>query len=124
VECRGSGRGWIAVDDLAVLTGYAGIVVLDAWSMTVTSTRLRRMRCAVGTSPRELVAAAESHPDLRPAKTQIKISGCHRSSADAQPGSASAATSPPPRKHRTNVRTALRDAITGNPWTPLVASGT
>jgi transposase len=56
--------------------------------------------------------------DLRPAKTQLKISGCHRSTTGAGAwltirGYISAA-----RKHSTGVMTALRDAVTGNPWTP------
>jgi transposase len=38
----------------------------------------------------------QAEREVRPTKTQMKISGCHRSETTARPGSASAATSPPP----------------------------
>jgi len=56
--------------------------------------------------------------DLRPAKTQLKISGCHRSSAGAQAWLTIRGYISTTRKHGINVMTALRDAITGTPWTP------
>ena len=66
----------------------------------------------------------QAERDLRPVKTQIKISGCHRSATGARAwlcvrGSISTA-----RKHGVNVLTALRDAITGNPWRPPVPAET
>jgi transposase len=66
----------------------------------------------------------QAERDLRPVKTQIKISGCHRSQSGARAwlrirGSISTA-----RKHRVNALTALRDAISGNPWKPPTPAAT
>jgi transposase len=66
----------------------------------------------------------QAERDLRPAKTQIKISGCHRSSAGARAWLRIRGYISTTRKHGINTLTALRDAITGNPWTPPVAIGT
>ena len=60
----------------------------------------------------------QAERDVRPTKTQLKISGCHRSETNATAwlrirGYISTAI-----KHGENVLDALRDAITGNPWTP------
>lgn len=62
----------------------------------------------------------QAERDLRPAKTQEKISGRLRSEQAthhryAIRGYLSTAT-----KHGTGVLTALRDALTGNPWTPPI----
>ena len=62
--------------------------------------------------------------DLRPAKTQIKISGCHRSTTGAPAWLRVRGYISTARKHGINVLTALRDAITGNPWKPAVPAGT
>jgi transposase len=59
-----------------------------------------------------------SERDLRPVKTQIKISGCHRAATGAQAWLRVRGYISTVRKHRHDVLTALRDAITGNPWTP------
>jgi transposase len=60
----------------------------------------------------------QAERDLRPAKTQLKISGCHRSEAGARAWVRVRGYISTVRKHGDNVLTALRDAITGNPWTP------
>jgi len=64
----------------------------------------------------------QAERDLRPAKTQEKISGRLRSAGTtshryAIRGYLSTAT-----KHHTDALTALRDALTGNPWMPPIPS--
>jgi transposase len=66
----------------------------------------------------------QAERDLRPAKTQIKISGCHRSSTGAQAWLRVRGYISTVRKHGVNVLAALRDAITGSPWKPPVPAGT
>jgi transposase len=66
----------------------------------------------------------QAERDLRPAKTQIKISGCHRSTTGARAWLRVRGYISTARKHGINVLTALRDAITGNPWKPTVPAGT
>lgn len=60
----------------------------------------------------------QAERDLRPTKTQLKISGCHRSADTARDWLAIRGYISTVRKHGHNVLHALRDAITGNPWTP------
>jgi transposase len=59
-----------------------------------------------------------SQRDLRPVKTQLKISGCHRAATGATAWLRIRGYISTVRKHRDDVLTALRDAITGNPWQP------
>ncbi len=59
-----------------------------------------------------------SERDLRPAKTHIKISGCHRSVTGAQAWLRIRGYISTVRKHHHDAYTALHDAITGNPWRP------
>jgi transposase len=66
----------------------------------------------------------QAERDLRPAKTQLKISGCHRSESGARAWLRIRGYISTARKHGINVLTALRDAITGNPWKPQVPAGT
>jgi len=66
----------------------------------------------------------QAERDLRPAKTQLKISGCHRSSTGAQAWLRVRGYISTARKHGVNVLAALRDAITGSPWKPPVPAGT
>lgn len=61
-----------------------------------------------------------SERDLRPVKTQIKISGCHRATTGATNWLRVRGYISTVRKHGDDVLTALRDAITGNPWAPPV----
>jgi transposase len=63
----------------------------------------------------------QAERDLRPAKTQLKISGCHHSTAGATAWLRVRGYISTARKHGINVMTAIRDAITGDPWTPPVA---
>jgi len=56
--------------------------------------------------------------DLRPAKTQLKISGCHRSATGAQAWLTIRGYLSTARKHGVGVMAALRDAVTATPWTP------
>ncbi|MGH8828836.1 MAG: IS66 family transposase, partial [Jiangellaceae bacterium] len=60
----------------------------------------------------------QAERDLRPAKTQLKISGCHRSSGGAEAWLRIRGYISTMRKNGAPVLAGLRDAITGNPWTP------
>jgi transposase len=62
--------------------------------------------------------------DLRPAKTQMKISGSHRSADGATNWLRVRGYISTVRKHGDDVLTALRDAITGNPWQPAIPAPT
>jgi transposase len=64
----------------------------------------------------------QAERDLRPVKTQIKISGCHRSTTGARAWLRIRGYISTARKNNINVLDAIRDAITGNPWTPLPAA--
>ena len=64
----------------------------------------------------------QAERDLRPAKTQLKISGCHRSETQARHWLSIRAYISTARKNGIHVLTALRDALTGNPWTPDYAT--
>lgn len=59
-----------------------------------------------------------SERDLRPVKTQLKISGCHRASSGARNWLRVRGYISTVGKHQSDILTALRDALTGNPWTP------
>jgi transposase len=64
----------------------------------------------------------QAERDLRPAKTQLKISGCHRSETGARAWTRVRGYISTVRKHGDDVLTALGDAITGNPWTPPLSA--
>lgn len=67
----------------------------------------------------------QAERDLRPTKTQLKISGCHRSETSAQAWLRVRGYISTARKHGIHTLTVLRDAITGSPWTPPIpADGT
>ncbi len=66
----------------------------------------------------------QAERDLRPVKTQIKISGCHRSESGARAWLRVRGYISTARKNRINVLDAIRDATTGNPWTPIAAAAT
>lgn len=59
-----------------------------------------------------------SERDLRPVKTQLKISGCHRAATGARAWLRVRGYISTVRKHGEDVLTAIHDAITGNPWHP------
>jgi transposase len=60
----------------------------------------------------------QAERDVRPTKTQLKISGCHRSETTARAWLRIRAYISTVGKHGDNILDALRDAITGNPWKP------
>lgn len=60
----------------------------------------------------------QAERDVRPAKTQIKISGSHRSETGATAWLTIRAHISTLRKHQHNVLDGLRTAILGNPWQP------
>jgi transposase/uncharacterized coiled-coil protein SlyX len=64
----------------------------------------------------------QAERDLRPTKTQMKISGCHRSETTARAWLRIRAYISTVRKHSDNVMDALRDAVTGNPWKPALTT--
>lgn len=64
----------------------------------------------------------QAERDLRPTKTQLKISGCHRSAAGAENWLRIRGYISTMRKNGVNVMTGLRDAINGKPWTPDFAT--
>jgi transposase len=63
----------------------------------------------------------QAERDVRPTKTQMKISGCHRSETTAKAWLRVRSYISTVRKHSDNVLDALRDAITGSPWKPPLA---
>jgi hypothetical protein len=63
----------------------------------------------------------QAERDVRPTKTQMKISGCHRSDTTAQAWLRVRGYISTVAKHGDNVLDALRQAISGNPWTPPLA---
>jgi transposase len=62
----------------------------------------------------------QAERDVRPTKTQLKISGCHRSATTAKAWLRVRGYISTVAKHGGNVLDALREAITGNPWKPPV----
>jgi len=62
----------------------------------------------------------QAERDLRPAKTQQKISGRLRSETTTRHRYAIRGYASTARKHGTSVFTAIKDALAGNPWIPPV----
>jgi hypothetical protein len=62
----------------------------------------------------------QAERDLRPSKTQQKISGRLRSETAARNRCAIRGYLDTARKHGEPVITAIRDALTGNPWMPTL----
>jgi transposase len=62
----------------------------------------------------------QAERDLRPAKTQQKISGRLRSDKTTRDRYAIRGYGSTAVKHGIDVFTAIRDALAGNPWTPPV----
>ena len=62
----------------------------------------------------------QAERDLRPSKTQQKISGRLRSETATRNRYAIRGYIDTARKHHADVMTAIRDALTGNPWMPPV----
>jgi len=62
----------------------------------------------------------QAESDLRPAKTQQKISGRLRSEQATRNRYAVRGYLDTARKHRASALTAIRDALAGNPWMPPI----
>lgn len=62
----------------------------------------------------------QAERDLRPAKTQQKISGRLRSETTTRHRYAIRGYASTARKHSINVFTAIKDALAGNPWIPPI----
>ena len=62
----------------------------------------------------------QAERDLRPSKTQQKISGRLRSETATRNRYAVRGYLDTARKHRAGIMTAIRDALTGNPWMPPI----
>jgi len=62
----------------------------------------------------------QAERDLRPSKTQQKISGRLRSETATRNRYAIRGYLDTARKHHADVMTAIRDALTGNPWMPPI----
>ena len=62
----------------------------------------------------------QAERDLRPSKTQQKISGRLRSETATRNRYAVRGYLDTARKHRADIMTAIRDALTGNPWMPPI----
>lgn len=114
----------------AVLVGLAQHRPSDGRKQTKTRNLLQRMRdrndqILLFTTDLAIPFSNNgSERDLRPVKTQLKISGCHRSAAGARAWLRVRGFISTVRKHGLDVMTALRDAITGNPWQPPIPSPT
>ena len=66
----------------------------------------------------------QAERDLRPAKTQQKISGRLRSETATRHRYAVRGYMSTARKHGIDVFTAIKDALAGNPWMPPVPAAT
>ena len=62
----------------------------------------------------------QAERDLRPSKTQQKISGRLRSETATRNRYAIRGYIDTARKHRADIMTAIRDALAGNPWMPPI----
>ena len=60
----------------------------------------------------------QAERDVRPTKTQMKISGCHRSETTAKAWLRVRGYISTVGKHGDNIMDSLRDAVTGKPWKP------
>lgn len=110
----------------AVLVGLAGHARVPGRKQSKARNLLERLR---DRQDQVLLFASDvtvpftnngSERDLRPVKTQIKISGCHRASTGAAAWLRVRGYISTVRKHGDDVLTALRDAMTGNPWQPPI----
>lgn len=66
----------------------------------------------------------QAERDLRPAKTQMKISGTFRSEAGAKAWARIRGYISTARKHGITAYDAILSAVTGNPWTPTISPAT
>jgi hypothetical protein len=85
----------------------------------------RSAACSSARSPRASdlripPTSNQAERDLRPSKTQQKISGRLRSETATRNRYAIRGYLDTARKHGTDVITAIRDALAGNPWMPPI----
>jgi hypothetical protein len=110
----------------AILCGLATHLRHDGRKQTKTRNLLERLRDRdeqVLLFARDLTvpfANNQAERDLRPVKTHIKISGCHRNSTGARSWLRIRGCISTARKHGINALAGLGDTITGN---PLAATG-
>src|SRR5680860_1392108 len=127
-------RGRNAVTEFGVLPGYTGTIVRDALSVYDIYPATHALCGAHLIREPEILRFTDdlavpftnngSERDLRPVKTQVKISGCHRATTGAQAWLRIRGYISTVGKHGDDVLTALHDAITGNPWQPESAPAT
>lgn len=108
----------------AVLCGLAAHPATGATKQSKTRNLLRRMQereQAYLTFAEDLgvpFTNNQAERDLRPAKTQMKISGCHRSPATAGAWTSVRSLVSTWRKNTRHVLTELQALLAGNPWLP------
>jgi transposase len=114
----------------AVLVGLAAHRPSEGRKQTKTRNLLQRMRdredqiLLFTTDLTVPFSNNGSERDLRPVKTQLKISGCHRSATGARAWLRVRGYISTARKQGRDVLIAIRDAITGKPWQPAVPTPT
>jgi transposase len=110
----------------AVLVGLAGNYRRPGREQSKTRNLLERLRDhpdKVLLFARDLTVPHtnnQSERDIRPAKTQVKISGCHRSETGAKAWLTIRAHISTLRKQGLNVLDGIREAVTGTPWKPAL----
>jgi transposase len=138
-DARDQGRSAIAPDVAdpllkswrhAILVGLAQHPSRHGWKQSKTRNLLERLR------DREVDVLRFAHDltvpfsnnqaerDLRPTKTQMKISGTFRSEASAAAWARIRGYVSTARKHGLNAFEAIYAAVTGNPWTPTHSATT
>jgi transposase len=114
----------------AILCGLAAHPRHDGRKQTKTRNLLERLRdrdhqvLRFARDPSVPFSNNQAERDLRPVKTQMKISGCARSETSARAWLCARGYISTARKHGINALAALRHAITGNPWKPTIPAPT
>lgn len=114
----------------AILVGLAEHRRVPGRRQSPTRNLLERLRdrdeqvLLFARDPRVPFTNNQTERDLRPTKTQMKISGCHRSEATARAWLRIRGYISTMRKNGHDVLTGLRDAVTGNPWSPPLTHAT
>lgn len=108
----------------AILVGLSQHPSRPSWKQSKTRNLLQRLRdreADVLRFARDLTVPFtnnQAERDLRPAKTQIKISGTHRSDTSATAWARIRGYVSTARKHGITAYQAILSAVLGNPWTP------
>lgn len=114
----------------AILCGLPAHPRHDGRKQTKTRNLLERLRdrdhqvLRFARDPSVPFSNNQAERDLRPVKTQMKISGCARSETSARAWLCARGYISTARKHGINALAALRHAITGNPWKPTIPAPT